>query len=43
MPYEQGRELAAGIPSARLVTLSGRSHIPYAGDSAVIVREILRC
>lgn len=41
MPYELGRELAAGIPGARLVTLDGRSHFPYVGDAQSIVRLIL--
>jgi pimeloyl-ACP methyl ester carboxylesterase/DNA-binding CsgD family transcriptional regulator len=41
IPYRLGRELAAGIPGARLVSLAGRSHFPYAGDGAAVVREIL--
>ena len=41
MPYRCGRELAARIPGARLVSLPGRSHFPYAGDAAVLVRAIL--
>jgi DNA-binding NarL/FixJ family response regulator len=41
IPYRLGRELAAGIPGARLVPLAGRSHFPYAGDAAAVVREIL--
>jgi pimeloyl-ACP methyl ester carboxylesterase/DNA-binding CsgD family transcriptional regulator len=41
IPYRLGRELAAGIPGARLVSLAGRSHFPYAGDAAAVVREIL--
>jgi pimeloyl-ACP methyl ester carboxylesterase/DNA-binding CsgD family transcriptional regulator len=32
VPFEEGRLLAAGIPSARLVTLEGRNHIFRAGD-----------
>jgi class 3 adenylate cyclase/pimeloyl-ACP methyl ester carboxylesterase len=34
VPFEQGRELAAGIPGAHLVTLPGRNHIPIEGDPA---------
>ena len=41
IPYRLGRDLAAGIPGARLVSLSGRSHFPHAGDAAAVVREIL--
>lgn len=41
IPYRLGRDLAARIPGARLVSLVGRSHFPYAGDSASIVRAIL--
>jgi pimeloyl-ACP methyl ester carboxylesterase/DNA-binding CsgD family transcriptional regulator len=41
IPYRLGRELGARIPSARLVSLAGRSHFPHAGDAASVVREIL--
>lgn len=41
IPYRAGRELAARIPGARLVSLAGRSHFPYVGDAAVVVRSIL--
>ncbi|MEU4223304.1 alpha/beta fold hydrolase [Nonomuraea sp. NPDC026600] len=41
IPYRLGRELAARIPSARLVTLSGRSHFPHAGDAQALVHAIL--
>jgi pimeloyl-ACP methyl ester carboxylesterase/DNA-binding CsgD family transcriptional regulator len=41
IPYRLGRELAAGIPGARLVSLPGRSHLPYAGDAAPVLRAIL--
>ncbi|MER7546153.1 alpha/beta fold hydrolase [Spirillospora sp. NPDC127506] len=41
IPYRLGRDLAARIPDARLVTLSGRSHFPWAGDSAAVVRAVL--
>jgi pimeloyl-ACP methyl ester carboxylesterase/DNA-binding CsgD family transcriptional regulator len=37
IPYRLGRELAAKIPDARLVTLTGRSHLPYVGDTAAVV------
>ena len=36
-----GRDLAAQIPGARLVSLPGRSHFPYVGDAATVVRAIL--
>jgi pimeloyl-ACP methyl ester carboxylesterase/DNA-binding CsgD family transcriptional regulator len=41
IPYRAGRELAVRIPGARLVSLPGRSHFPYAGDAAAVVRAIL--
>lgn len=41
IPYRLGRDLAARIPDARLVTLPGRSHFPWAGDSATVGRAIL--
>jgi pimeloyl-ACP methyl ester carboxylesterase/DNA-binding CsgD family transcriptional regulator len=41
IPFGTGRELAAQIPGARLVSLPGRSHFPYAGRSADVVRPIL--
>jgi pimeloyl-ACP methyl ester carboxylesterase/DNA-binding CsgD family transcriptional regulator len=41
IPYPLGRELAARIPGARLVSLAGRSHMPFAGDAAAVAREIL--
>lgn len=31
---EGGRQLAAGIPSARLVELPGRDHLPWVGDNS---------
>jgi pimeloyl-ACP methyl ester carboxylesterase/DNA-binding CsgD family transcriptional regulator len=33
MPFEQGRELAARLPQARLVALEGDLHPPWLGDS----------
>ena len=35
-----GRYLAERIPGARLVELPGIDHVPYAGDSGPIVREV---
>ena len=43
IPYRLGRDLAARIPGARLVSLAGRSHLPYAGDAAAVVGAILAC
>jgi DNA-binding CsgD family transcriptional regulator len=39
--YRLGHELAAQIPGARLVSLAGRSHFPFVGDAAAVVRAIL--
>jgi pimeloyl-ACP methyl ester carboxylesterase/DNA-binding CsgD family transcriptional regulator len=41
IPYRLGRDLAVRIAGARLVSLAGRSHFPYAGDAASVVRPIL--
>jgi pimeloyl-ACP methyl ester carboxylesterase/DNA-binding CsgD family transcriptional regulator len=41
IPSRAGRELAGRIPGARLVTLPGRSHFPFVGDAAAVVRAIL--
>ena len=41
IPYRLGRDLAARIPGARLVSLAGRSHFAHAGDAASVVREVL--
>ena len=41
IPYRLGRDLAARVPGARLVSLAGRSHWVFAGDAAAVVREIL--
>ncbi len=41
IPYRAGRELAARIPSARLVSLSGSSHFPFVGDAEAVVRAML--
>jgi DNA-binding CsgD family transcriptional regulator len=37
-PVAQARLIAAGIPGARLKVLPGRSHLPYAGDTPLLVR-----
>jgi pimeloyl-ACP methyl ester carboxylesterase/DNA-binding CsgD family transcriptional regulator len=41
IPYRLGRDLATRIPGARLVSLAGRSHFPYAGDAASVVDAVL--
>jgi pimeloyl-ACP methyl ester carboxylesterase/DNA-binding CsgD family transcriptional regulator len=41
IPHRAGRDLAARIPGARLVSLPGRSHFPYVGEAAAVVRAIL--
>jgi DNA-binding CsgD family transcriptional regulator len=41
IPYRAGREVAAHIPGARLLSLPGTSHFPFVGDSSAIVRAIL--
>lgn len=41
IPYRLGRDLAARVPGARLVSLAGRSHFPYAGDETSVVRAVL--
>jgi pimeloyl-ACP methyl ester carboxylesterase/DNA-binding CsgD family transcriptional regulator len=38
IPYQQGRELAAGIPGARLMPLDGSAHFPWAGDAGSVAR-----
>jgi class 3 adenylate cyclase/pimeloyl-ACP methyl ester carboxylesterase len=35
IPFESGRRMAAGIPSARFVPLEGRNHIMLEGDPAL--------
>jgi pimeloyl-ACP methyl ester carboxylesterase/DNA-binding CsgD family transcriptional regulator len=40
IPYRLGRELAAGIPTAKLIPLSGNAHFPWAGDSDSVVRAL---
>ena len=41
IPYREGLALAAAVPGARLVTLEGRSHLPWVGDTSAVVREVL--
>jgi pimeloyl-ACP methyl ester carboxylesterase/DNA-binding CsgD family transcriptional regulator len=41
IPYRLGRDLAARIPDAQLVTLPGRSHFAWTGDPTTMVRAIL--
>jgi pimeloyl-ACP methyl ester carboxylesterase/DNA-binding CsgD family transcriptional regulator len=40
IPYELGRELAAGIPTATLIPLDGTAHFPWAGDWASVARAL---
>jgi pimeloyl-ACP methyl ester carboxylesterase/DNA-binding CsgD family transcriptional regulator len=40
IPYELGRELAAGIPTATLIPLAGNAHFPWAGDSRSVARAL---
>jgi hypothetical protein len=37
---DQGRAIAAAIPGARFVELSGENHVPFLGDPDAIVDEI---
>jgi pimeloyl-ACP methyl ester carboxylesterase len=41
-PLEQSRLIASRVENARLVELSGRSHLPYIGDIDALVGEIRR-
>ncbi|HET9676990.1 MAG TPA: alpha/beta fold hydrolase [Solirubrobacterales bacterium] len=38
IPFELGRELAAGLPGASFVALDGADHFPWFGDSEAILR-----
>jgi pimeloyl-ACP methyl ester carboxylesterase/DNA-binding CsgD family transcriptional regulator len=38
IPFELGRELAAGLPDARLIALDGADHYPWFGDSEQMLR-----
>jgi ATP/maltotriose-dependent transcriptional regulator MalT len=40
IPYRLGRELAAGIPAAKLIPLAGKAHFPWAGDAASVARAL---
>jgi hypothetical protein len=40
IPFEAGRELAAGIPGARFVPLEGDAHLFYFGDTQPLLRAI---
>jgi serine/threonine protein kinase/pimeloyl-ACP methyl ester carboxylesterase/hemoglobin-like flavoprotein len=42
VPIAAGRDLAQHIPNARFVELSGRDHLPFVGDGAVIAEEVRR-
>ena len=39
-PLGQAQLIASGIPGARLEVLPGRSHLPYVGDTALLVRTV---
>jgi pimeloyl-ACP methyl ester carboxylesterase/DNA-binding CsgD family transcriptional regulator len=41
IPFELGRELAAGLPEASLVALDGADHFPWFGDSDAVLRATL--
>ena len=40
IPYQLGRELAAGIPGATLIPLDGSAHFPWAGDWQSVARAL---
>jgi pimeloyl-ACP methyl ester carboxylesterase/DNA-binding CsgD family transcriptional regulator len=40
IPYQLGRELAAGIPAATLIPLDGSAHFPWAGDWSSVARAL---
>jgi pimeloyl-ACP methyl ester carboxylesterase/DNA-binding CsgD family transcriptional regulator len=40
IPYHLGRELAAGIPKATLIPLTGAAHFPWAGDTQSVARAL---
>ena len=40
IPYDLGREIAAGIPGATLVPLAGSAHFPWAGDWPSVARAL---
>lgn len=41
IPFDLGRELAAGLPDASLVALSGADHYPWFGDADAVLRAML--
>lgn len=41
VPYAAAREIAAGIPGARLVPLEGAIHAPWLGNSAEVLDAVL--
>lgn len=41
IPFELGRELAAGLPEASFVALDGADHFPWFGDSDAVLRTTL--
>jgi len=40
IPYACGRDLAASIPGARLVSLDGEAHLPWVGDRMSVSRAL---
>ncbi|MGN6275203.1 MAG: alpha/beta fold hydrolase [Solirubrobacterales bacterium] len=42
IPFELGRELAAGLPDASFVALDGADHYPWFGDSDAVLRATLK-
>lgn len=42
IPFELGRELAAGLPGASFVALDGADHYPWFGDSEAVLRAALQ-
>lgn len=40
IPYDRGREVAACVPGARLVTLGGNEHFPWRGDGHSVLRAV---
>lgn len=42
IPFELGRELAAGLPEASFVALDGADHFPWFGDSDAVLRAWLK-
>jgi DNA-binding CsgD family transcriptional regulator len=40
VPYELGRQVAAGIEQAALVPLEGNTHFPWYGDAVAVTRAL---